>query len=419
MPSLPPVITEAVDLGILPSSTAVPVTATLIPTITALPTVTSLPSISVSTQVAVAPPPTAVILPVPPTVTPLPLVADNPAVAPSNAFVVNPNTFVVQAPPGSVAGNTLYADVMGGQTALVENQDIDHPGFGYSLRINDEPLVGSPLPSDTIRFKAVQWSPNGAMLAFIAETPGSRGDGQQRIGDTISDGLWVWTMDAGDPTQFTHHAQRNLYAYDRGNDAARMVRDFTWAPDSAALLVQYDREGGYPAINGVINPGWDANADPLRIEHEFASWSNDGGRVLVSGLKTNGGPILGWVDRGSGQLAQTLVDGAAQNPSLWMQNAAEMPDGRIAFIGAPYYTGNPNDGRNSTEIGLYIYNSVNVLPVRVSLIGGGPVRAATWNEGHTAVLLKLAGGRTVIAQTNGGIRDITGQVGDSNVTWGQ
>lgn len=169
----------------------------------------------------------------------------------------------------------------------------------------------------------------------------------------------------------------------------------------------------------MINPDWDANAGPIRIEHEFASWANNGSRVLVSGQQTNGGPILGWVDRGSGQLAQTLVDGAAQDPSLWMQNAVEMTDGRIAFIGAPYYSGNPNDGRNSAEVGLYIYNAANVLPVRVALIGGGPVREATWNDNHTAVLLRLASGRTVIAQTNGGITDITGQVGGSNVTWEQ
>jgi WD40 repeat protein len=400
------VVTAQADLGILPTSTSRPSTATLAPTLTPLPILDQpsggpIQGAPAATAAAVAPPPPAI---------------DNPLIAAGDAFVVDPNTLQVRRP--SASPSVLVAAVgPGGMVAIVHNRDSQYPGFGYSLSVEDEALIGSPLPSDTIRFTQVAWSPNGARVAFIAETPGARGDGSARIGDTPSDGLWVWTLSPGQATQFTHHALHNRYAYIHGRDGARIVDDFAWSPDGNVLLVTLARAGGYPGVLGLITPGWNADSDPAILRHEHGMWSLDGSRILVSGIQTDVGPVLGWVDRET-QAFTPLVNGQTLTVPLWMGHAAEMQDGRIALIGAPYNPGDPGAGGNSPDVGLYIYNAANVEPVRVSYIGGGPVLEAQWNAAHSAVLLKLADGRTVIAQTSGTVTDISGQVGGSNVRWG-
>ncbi len=401
-----PAVTIAPDLGILPTSTTVPETPTLIPTPTQLPVLDQVPG-------GVVPDPTASIEPSAGGVEPGNTGVVVQLVSASNAYVVDPFTLQVRRPPSALS-STVHADIgPDGHVAYVENQDAAHPGYGYSLRVDNSTLVGSPLPSATIRFLRATWAPNGASLAFVAETPGARGDGSSRIGDTPSDGLWVWTLAPGQETQFTHHALQNRYAYQYGRDAAYMVRDFEWSPDSSLLLVQLDRVG-YPGGLGLVAPGSNAGDTPVMFRHEYGTWSLDGTRILVSGMQTDVGPVLGWINRDTHELVP-LVNGAGMVTPLWIQSAAELQDRSIAFIGANYNPVDPEAGPNSPDIGLYIYNGGVI--VRLSYIGGGPVQRATWNAGHTAVLLRLTSGRTLVARTSGAVIDITGQVGQSNVSW--
>lgn len=403
-----------VDLGILPTSTAIPVTATLWPTVTPLP----IPPANVQgggipPVTSVAAQPTAVILVTDVPSTPVDL---GPAITANDAFLVNPTTLQVTR-PADISPSTLYVDpAPNGWLAAVISQDAEHPGFGFELYVGAEALVGSPLPSSTIRFRQVRWSPNSAAVAFIAETPGARGDGGGRIGDTVSDGLWVWTMASGQATQFTHHALQNRYPYQFGRDGAYMVDDFAWSPDSALLLVELDRGGGYPATLGLINPQWNAGTEPFFIRHEFGSWSRDGSRILVSGEQTDVGPVLGWVNRDTHELT-VLVDGRSLGAPLWMQNAVELADGRIAMFGAPYNPADPGSGRNSADIGLYIYNGGE--PVRATYIGGGPAADVEWNNARTAALVRMRSGRTFIVQSGGNYFEVTGTVGSGFVGWGE
>jgi hypothetical protein len=49
-------------------------------------------------------------------------------------------------------------------------------------------------------------------VAFIAETPGSRGENSAPNRRVASDGLWVWTLTSGDANQHTQNVLLNHYA---------------------------------------------------------------------------------------------------------------------------------------------------------------------------------------------------------------
>ncbi|GAB4573654.1 MAG: hypothetical protein Kow0077_16710 [Anaerolineae bacterium] len=392
-----PVITPVQDLGILPTSTPLPATPTLIPT---------------PTPVNIPPPAGAALVP-----TRLPVlevtisVSGSAGVPPldagGGALVIDPRTLrVMPASGGGQAVDVAFGP--GGQVAAAEQEDPAHPGYGLVLRVGGEQLTGSPLPSETIRFTRVRWAPDGRAVAFIAETPDARGDGSQRIGDTPSDGLWVWTLTPGGATQFTHHALHNRYAYIYGQDEARIVRDFAWSPDGTRLLVQLDREGGFPGYLGLITPDWDAEADPAIIRHENGSWSLDGRRILVSGMQTDVGPVLGWVDPANLALS-VLLDGTAAG--LWMQAAVELSDGRIAFVGAPYAGARPQSG-----YALYLFSGGELR--QVASLGGQP-EEVIWNRNRTSAIIRLTDGRTVVALVDGSLRDVSGAVGRARVDWAE
>ncbi|MBN2472425.1 MAG: PD40 domain-containing protein, partial [Anaerolineae bacterium] len=351
-----PAITRVPDLGILPTSTPVPATATLAPTMTPRP---------------IPPPEGGGLLP-----TALPTgifpgmgataIPAGPLSAVQDAFLVNPQSLAVFRSGADLAA-PVYVDLgPGGALAAAERADPEHPGYGLSLRVGADALAGSPLPSDSIRFTRVQWSPDGRAVAFLAKTPGAEGDGGGRIGDTPSDGLWVWTLVPGQPVQLTHHALADRYEYEWGRDEARIIRDFAWSPDGTRLLVQLERAAGFPGQLGLITPDWNAGDLPAVIRHEYGSWSQNGGRILVSGMQTDVGPVLGWVNPADLSV-QVVLDGGAYG--LWMQHAVERPGGQIAFLGA--------SARDAADFGLYVLSGGT--PVRVAAVGGGPLRDVAWN----------------------------------------
>jgi hypothetical protein len=363
-----PQVTVVATLAV-PASTRVPVTVTLAPTATRQPSVTPLP-IPPTPPGLESPTPPAVLPPVEALPTEPILVA--PGIAAHDAYLIDPDTFQVRRPAG-LSASILYTDVNpAGQVAAIEQVDAAYPGFGYGLVVNGLALNGSPLPSASIRFTRVRWSPDGQSVAFIAETPGSRGENSAPIGASPSDGLWVWTLTSEDANQHTQNVLLNHYAYQYGRDEARMVNDFAWSPDSQVLVVELDREDPYPGRIALLTRDGNAGVEPLILPYENASWARDGRRILVSGMMTDHGPILGWLDRET-QAFSLLVDGRALATPLWMQDAVELVDRRIAFLGAAGNPGDPGAGRYSTEVGLYVYNGINAEPVRLALLGGGPV----------------------------------------------
>ncbi len=390
-----PVITRVPDLGILPTSTPRPATPTLAPTATPPP---QLP-----------PPVSAGALPTPLPTGVFPGLGATPLEGGSSAaletFLVDPGTLAVYPPDASLSALVDVDFGPEGMVAAAENADPEHPGYGLSLRIGEELLEGSPLPSATIRFTRVRWSPDGSRLAFLAETPGADGDGSARIGDTPSDGLWVWTLAPGEETQFTKRILENRYEEDRGRDVARVIRDFAWSPDGTRLLVQQERAEGFPGQLGLITPDWNDGDDPAEIRHEYGSWSQDGQRILVSGMQTDVGPVLGWVNPADLTL-DPILDGGANN--LWMQAAVELRDGRIAFFGATT--------RDSGDFGLYTLSDGSLS--RGAALGG-PLADVAWNAARSAAIVRLTDGRTLIVEVAGGVRDVTGMVGAGALAWAE
>lgn len=315
-------------------------------------------------------------------------------------------------------GSTLFFDVgPGGQIALI-TQDGAFPGYGIALQVSGATLNGSPLPSNTIRFTRVRWSPDGQYVAFIAETPGARQGSPMtnvdgNLGSTISDGLWVWTTPDNPANQQTHHALLSQHAFEYGRDHVRVVNDFAWSPDSALLLVQLD-----PVGLALVLPGSDASSPLVVLPYETGSWSNDATAILVSGSDADGSPLLAWI---SGDTYQPIPLFRGVDFGLWMRDPVQLADGRIAFLGAPYNPDDPGSGSNSSEVGLYVYDGVE--PRRAVYIGGGPVVDAAWNDRRTAVLVRLADGRTIVARPNfdGNVDlvDITATVGDGVLAWGE
>ncbi len=400
MSTRPPQVTRVPDLGLLP--TPIPASPTAAPTPTPRPEMATVP-----------PPPTP--LPILPTPTPMAtavalVMSGGMLVAPHEVFEVDPSSLGVRRVDDAGVSALALDYGPGGQIAAVQDEDAQHPGFGYTLRLGGENLIGSPLPSATIRFTDVKWSPDGRAVAFVAETPGARRG--EPIGDTPSDGLWVWRLpdNPQERNQLTHHALENRYEYHWGRDLARVVRDFEWSPDGQQLLVQQDRASGFGPQLVVIPWDHDAYGEPPILPYECGSWSRDGRRVLVSGLyRDTGSAVLGWVDPAGGE-PDVLLDGRVQG--LWMQDAVELPDGRIAFFGGPSASG----AERPSAVNLYVHSGGQVTRL-AGMASGGPALTVNWNAARSAAIVRLANGRTLIMGINGWVQDITATVGMGSVVW--
>jgi len=424
-----------------------PVTATptVAPTVTPIPITAQMfaftPVVSTPVLPTAAPPPTFTLPPLLPSPIPIPtalptLPPDTPTpvvlntatpvvlataitalpgtLVPNAVFFVDPVTFRV-TPWRDAPRTTVAVDLLGPQNrlAVIEGNPA-YPNL-YGLRVDGLTLVGSPLPSGTIALTRVRWSPNGGMVAFTAETPGARAGSP--ISDVFSDGLWVWDLAQTTPdSQFTRQILIHRYLNPYGVDGAWMVADFLWSPDSALILVRLDRPDERTDFCGLIYPGWNAGDTPVILPHEYCTWSYDGTRILVSGRSQEGRVVLGWVNRETRELT-ALIDGLNYVPPLWIQDAVELPGGRIAFFGAPYNPSDPNSGPNSPDVGLYLYYGGE--PVRAVYLGSGPVREATWNAARTAALVRLADGRSLIVRPDGAVFDLSATVGPNVLAWGE
>jgi len=190
------------------------------------------------------------------------------------------------------------------------------------------------------------------------------------------------------------------------------VRDFEWSPDGSRLLVSQDRASGFGPQLVVIRLDHEAHGEPPILPFEDGSWSLDGRRILVSGLYRDiGGSVLGWVDPAGG-LPDVLLDGRALG--LWMQNAVQMQNGRIAFFGGLSAGG----AESPAEVNLYVYSGGQVARVS-GVTAGGPALDVIWNAGRSAAIVRLADGRTLIMAVNGTVQDISATVGAGSVVWGE
>jgi hypothetical protein len=205
----------------------------------------------------------------------------------------------------------------------------------------------------------------------------------------LDDGLWVWDS----ATNATYFVYRQHYDNPYDEPKVRIIDNIIWAPDNDMMLVTVWRKHGKASVivglGGAIKaPDQYANRADTFTLHEYS-----GGAPL---LDSQGFVVTSSVPGQSSKLAilrrdnqiQPIVDGAALG--YWMQNAAQLPDGRYAFLGKPAPTGRFED--NATPLRLYVMGA-DMQPAAASGLLPGPVLFADWDLPNSRITVYVDQGR--------------------------
>lgn len=249
---------------------------------------------------------------------------------------------------------------------------------------------------------AVAWSPDGRYLAFIVA-------GRK----VAKDGVWFFQPGQFPPIQLMVDCPTpgfigcNITSNPTNPDLWQSVI-LRWSPQSDAILVNFQLPGeGRDAI-GVIPLSFNERARDVRppiFRYDFGTWSADGNRILVSGHGEDGHVFVGWINR-DGSFSELVYDAEANG--LWMGFANPSRSGAIYALGAPGDRGGPREP-------LRIYNMSGVA--LTNPIGEGYPQRVEWSPDGSAVFVQ-SNGRQYIANINGDVREITGQVaGTRAVNW--
>lgn len=138
---------------------------------------------------------------------------------------------------------------------------------------------------------------------------------------------------------------------------------------------------------------------PIRF-YDDANWAVDGSRVLASGLRRDGQPVIDWIDPATAEVQQTLFNGATVDPPLWPRSAVQRGDGQVVALANNYFGGGP----------------VRLIDVRGNALGPNVGSAApadiAWSPDRSAALVRTVDGRSyVVNALTGAVSDITAQVG--------
>lgn len=348
-----------------------------------------------------------------PTITPFP--ADAPTVFPFPD--IDPRTLAfVLSTEGIRGGVSLLPDV-----TLFERNPVnpaqyavtDTSGLLYFTGLNGENAsrVDTSPFSQFIPFSReennayvedIAWSPDGQYLAFLIN------------GDKLAvDGVWYFSPGQFPPIQLLvdcpgqGHPGCGIVTSPSGPDSwESLILD--WSPQSDALLVRTWIPSKNRAGLTVLPITRDERARDVRppvFEYEYGSWSNDGQRILVSGSAPDGNVFIGWINR-DGSFSQMVLDARAFG--LWVQNAAQRPDGSIVTLGAPY-----NEGGPGTAQRIYDANGQALT----GPIGNGPPQRVEWSPDRSTVLVVVSD-RVYLAHLDGRVEDITNEVaGARAINW--
>lgn len=249
---------------------------------------------------------------------------------------------------------------------------------------------------------AVAWSPDGRYLAFIVA-------GRK----VAKDGVWFFQPGQFPPIQLMVDCPSSGFpgcsiTSNPTNPDLWQSMILRWSPNSDSILVNLQLPGeGRDGII-VLNVTSNERARDVRppvYRYDFGTWSADGSRILVSGHGEDGHVFVGWINR-DGSFSELLYDAEANG--LWMGFANPSRGGAIYALGAPGDRGGPREP-------LRIYNMSGVA--LTDPIGEGYPQRAEWSPDGSAVFLQ-SNGRQYIANINGDVREITGQVaGARAVNW--
>lgn len=275
----------------------------------------------------------------------------------------------------------------------------DSIGF-YSIIVNGQPQ-GLPAPftefypeSRAANDKLVTdatWSPDGRFVAFVVDNPDQRGG---------NDGVWWYEPGVNSPTQVLVNCRPRAagcaIVQPAGAPYNWHVESVVWS-DSQRMLARTfmyadDFNGQMGAL--VLERGTDKAVRGHMIAYEYTHWTNDGGRLVVSGRDGQGRWTFGTV----------ALDGQDYQPvaaagQLWVQDAVQS-GGRLVGLGR---AGDANGAmRLVAEDGAFLTED----------IGAARPAEVIWNPARDTAYVRTADGRSFLASVNGTVREITGQVGD-------
>ncbi len=249
---------------------------------------------------------------------------------------------------------------------------------------------------------AAKWSPDGRFLAFIVA-------GKK----TGNDGVWFFQPGQFPPVQLLVDCLpidvpgcslvSNPFDPDKWES-----KSLLWSPNSDAVMVGLNlpQEGrsGIIILNAANDPNYRITRPPV-FRYDYGSWSLDGSRILISGRAPDMHEYVGWLNR-DGSFSELLIDSEANG--LWMGFAHQANDGNVFALGAP-------GDRNGPREALRIYNMAG--QALTGTIGDGFPDRVEWSPDGRAVFVQT-NGRQYIANVNGEVRDISGQVaGARAVNW--
>lgn len=352
------------------------------------------------------------------------------AVAPSSppAFATaQPQVFAyaLRAGGGSVSGRSF--DLPGGaarfsrspQTGLYARVD----GNGL-LFVNADPTSGgqrlttSPfsnfVPESREANNAVvgqlAWSPDGRWLAYLVDTEADSSSDN----DSINDGLWLYLAAENVSRQLVRDCppQPGCLGADRtGGPFQYRSRAFAWNYSSSALLLSLTLpEEGERSAFMVVRLDQDPNVMPPVYRYDDAAWSRQQPETVIASGRAPDGRIgiFRVTPTREGLNEATLF--SAGGGIGWVQNAVDLPSGLYALAGAS--AGGP--------LALYRFDD-GAAAALTGPIGAAPPVRVEWSPDRSAVLVVTeegSGRRFFVAQINGMVREITGEVaGALAVEW--
>ncbi|TVR24884.1 MAG: hypothetical protein EA396_00350, partial [Anaerolineaceae bacterium] len=229
---------------------------------------------------------------------------------------------------------------------------------------------------------AVAWSPNGRYVAFVVD--GGRGGHPDPTGE---DGVHLLDTQTGDSRALVRDCPREGHPgciLGGGRDFEAHSVDLHWSPDGTRLIVrQHIPDSGRGAL--LITPlDQSSERQPPTLRFDYGAWTNDGGRIVVSGRSAAHGVIIGTVAPDGDDL-RVVLDGSSRG--LWLQDAVQRPDGSFVALGRP---------AAESAVRIIDGNGNFLTPP----IGDGAPQSVTWNAERSAVTV-IVDGRGYVAYTDG------------------
>lgn len=258
------------------------------------------------------------------------------------------------------------------------------------------------------RFVAAQWSPDGAWLAYIVETPGAV-TAKLSPFVAIDDGVWV-VAPGGEP----RHILRNHYIEGSNEYPLRIAQRLAWANDVDALLIGITGPGGlkYTILTGrgrFANEVLPGLFDILLFTGD--AWLPDSSGWVAARVAPERAVQIGIVSRTTYGFAPVADGGVLR---LWMQDPARLPDGRYAFLGRPSPDGRDYGG----PLRLYTFTpGIGATPLMLEDIPG-TVISTVWSPGRTLLLIHSQDGgrvRSFVADLGGNLRELP--IGSPLIHW--